>query len=76
MKATVINCKKLSLRKHPWITPDDEAIETDIKAGTEVEVDTNDVVYNWQGRNYYKVKLANGVEGYAPFGALSLKVAK
>lgn len=73
-KATIVGCRKLSLRKHPFESPDiSEEIAADVNSGTVVEVFDDEPVYNWQGRGYKKVRLANGTEGYAPEGALKMK---
>lgn len=62
--ATVINCKRLSIRKHPWVTPYAEDVIGTVKAGDTLQVDTDDKVYSWDDKEFYKVDFGSN-SGYA-----------
>lgn len=66
MKAKVINCHELGIRRIPWDPNSDKEIFTTIKAGEEVDVIELDPTYfSWDGREFYKVQTSSGVIGYA-----------
>ena len=74
LKAKVINCKNLGIRRDPSITPIcDEVIET-IDQGAIVELpDSSPIIeYSWDDRKFYKVITTSGKEGYANVKCLEI----
>jgi hypothetical protein len=63
--AEVINCKSLSIRADPENVERYEDIVETVKVGTHLTVDTDDAVYSWNDRLYYKVCVADEKKGYA-----------
>lgn len=70
-KATIVNCKKASIRRVPWIPLyfkeivgiRDGATGTntgEIKQGSTINVDLDQVCYDWTGRKFYKVQTPSG----------------
>ena len=69
-KVQIVNCKSASIRKTPWIPRHSKDI-VDIKKamsspdsivtnGDTIEIDTEDICYDWTGRKFYKVKHPHG----------------
>lgn len=71
--ATIRNCKTCGVRKDPTDPNEDDVLVDQLKVGTKVQVDPEDVVYNWQGRKFLKVKLTGGKEGYICRDLLEVK---
>lgn len=72
-KATVVNCKKLSIMKDPSCEETyGETVEI-VPAGTVLKVDTTDTCWSWTDKQYYKVKTSTGAEGYAITDGLLIK---
>lgn len=65
MKAKVVNCKKLGIRKAPWIPEEDPEIVAVIPKGEVVTIKSFREVYDWTGKRFYKIETESGVEGYA-----------
>jgi len=69
-KVKIVNCRRASIRKKPWVPLHSEEIvgvrdgpiETTntVKSGDTIEVDTNNVVYDWTDRKFYKVRNPDG----------------
>lgn len=69
-KVKIINCKEASIRRTPWNPLHDKDISgirkgvsnnsNKVSIGSTIEIDTNEVSYNWQGRKFYKVKNPRG----------------
>jgi hypothetical protein len=70
MKARVVNCKELGIRKTPWIPQDKPEIITTIPQGEIVEVKSLAKVYDWTGRRFYRIETQTGIEGYGIVDAL------
>ena len=68
--AQVVNCKKASIRRTPWIPLHDEEISgymdgssddsKTVSSGKTIDIDTEEVVYDWTGRKFFKVKRPKG----------------
>lgn len=64
-KATIVNCRRASIRKTPWIPWHDKELSgvrfgpndsnDTIVMGDVVDVDTDQVTYDWTGRKFYKI---------------------
>lgn len=61
--AKTVGSKKISVRRHPDIPGDLDVVET-LDLGETIRVDTDDILYDWTGRMYYKVMTLNYNEGY------------
>ncbi len=69
-KASIVNCRRASIRRTPWIPLHAEDIagirdgpidkEGSVSKGDTVEIDDEDVVYDWTGRKFYKIKHPSG----------------
>jgi hypothetical protein len=65
MKAKIINCKKAGVREAPWLAPpDDEIIIEEIDKGEEIEILDKSDMYNWTGKQFYKIETPHGKIGY------------
>lgn len=62
-KVKIVNCKKASLRRAPWITPISKDVVGEIQNGEVIEIDESDVSYDWTDRKFYKAKAVIG-EGW------------
>ena len=58
--ATIVNCKRASIRKAPWITPFAEDIVETMEQGRSIAIDQNEIAYDWTGRKFYKVPKFKG----------------
>lgn len=58
-----VGSKKISVRRHPDIPDDLDVVET-LGLGEGIRVDTDDILYDWTGRMYYKVMTLSYNEGY------------
>lgn len=66
MKAKVINCHELGVRRAPWYPELDNEVVEVIQAGESIEVlEPDHLYYGWTGRAYYHVLTAKGLAGYA-----------
>ena len=64
-KASIVNCRRASIRRTPWIPLHAEEIsgirdgpinkEGSVLKGDTIEIDTDEVSYDWTGRKFYKV---------------------
>lgn len=69
-KVHIINCKKASIRRTPWIPWHDKEIvgiqngvddsTTSVSKGSTIEIDPTSVCYDWSGRKFYKVNRPKG----------------
>lgn len=69
-KASIVNCRRASIRRTPWIPLHAEDItgirdgptdkEGSVSKGDTVEIDDEDIVYDWTGRKFYKIKHPSG----------------
>lgn len=71
--ATIRNCKTCGVRKDPTYPNGDDVLVDRLKEGAKVEVDTEDITCNWQGRKFLKAKLTGGKEGYICRDLLEVK---
>ena len=74
LKAKIVNCKKLGIRKDPSITSIyKETIEVvDGKETIELADNPPIPVYGWDDRKFYKVVTPSGKEGYANVECLEI----
>lgn len=74
LKAKVINCKKLGIRKDPSVTPFCEDVIETVAQGEFVELTESDPIaeYSWDDRKFYKVSTPSGKEGYANVKCLEI----
>ena len=61
--AKTVGSKKISVRSHPDIPGNLDVVET-LGLGEGIRVDTDDILYDWTGRMYYKVMTLSYNEGY------------
>ena len=64
-KVRIINCRRASIRKHPWIplkekdivdTVDgSDAINDTVKKGSYITIDLDNICYDWKNRKFYKI---------------------
>ena len=64
-KVTIVNCRKASIRRTPWIPWHDKdltgvrdgpsIVNGSVKMGDSIEIDTEQISYDWTGRKFYKV---------------------
>ena len=69
-KVTIANCRRASIRATPWIPMRHSAIvgirdgpvdeKHTAKKGEMLEVDLEQVCYDWTGRKFYKVRRPEG----------------
>lgn len=69
-KVKIVNCRRASIRKKPWVPLHSEEIvgirdgpietENTIKLGDTIEIDTDRVSYDWTDRKFYKVRNPDG----------------
>lgn len=69
-KASIVNCRRASIRRTPWIPLHAEDISgirdgpieenSTVKKGDTIEIDTDEVTYDWTGRKFYKVRSPEG----------------
>lgn len=65
MKAKIINCKKAGVREAPWVTPpDDSIIIEEIAAGEELEILDKNNMFDWTGKQFYRIETPTGKIGY------------
>lgn len=57
---TIVNCKKASIRKVPWIPLYDKEIIAEKKVGDSIEIDSSKICYDWKNRKFYKVVNSRG----------------
>ena len=73
MKAKVVNCHELGIRRIPWDPNSDKEVFTTVKAGETLEVlDAPTTYFSWDGREFYRVELSNGMIGYALIACLEV----
>ena len=72
MKVKVVNCKKLGIRKTPWIPEEDPEIVYTANKGEILELKSYDVVYDWTGRKFLEVETQSGIKGYGAKKALEI----
>ena len=65
LKAKIVNCKKLGIRKDPSIT-------SIYKETIELADNPPIPVYGWDDRKFYKVVTPSGKEGYANVECLEI----
>lgn len=68
--AMIVNCKKAAIRRTPWIPLHDKEIAgymdgssddvNTVSRGKRIDVDIDEIVYDWTGRKFYKVKAPKG----------------
>lgn len=80
VKVKIVNCKKASIRRHPWIpllTKDVVDIKDGVddntnivSIGSTIEIDPTEVCYDWTDRKFYRVKNPKGwiYEGCVDYG--------
>ena len=66
----IANCKRASIRNKPWIPMRRKEIvgirdgptdnDNTVKAGDTIDVDLEDVCYDWTDRKFYKVRNPEG----------------
>lgn len=61
--AKSVGSKKISVRRHPDIPGNLDVVET-LGSGEGIRVDTDDILFDWTGRMYYKVMTLSYNEGY------------
>lgn len=69
-KVQIVNCKSASIRRTPWIPLHAEDIvdikssmrnsDSKVPSGTTIEIDTDQICYDWTDRKFYKVKNPHG----------------
>lgn len=69
-KVKIVNCKRASIRRTPWIPLRDKDIvgikdasinsENTVNAGSTIEIDQDNICYDWTDRKFYKVKNPDG----------------
>lgn len=69
-KATIANCRRASIRSTPWIPIRRKEIvgirdgpvdnSNTVRQGDSIEVDLEDVCYDWTDRKFYKVRNPEG----------------
>ena len=69
-KVKIVNCRRASIRKKPWVPLHSEEIvgirdgpietENTIKLGDTIEIDTDQATYDWTDRKFYKVRNPDG----------------
>jgi hypothetical protein len=67
---TIANCRTASIRRAPWIPLYDKDIvgirdgpqcdSNTVKMGQTIEIDTDEICYDWTGRMFYKTKRPRG----------------
>ena len=57
---TIVNCKKASIRKTPWIPLHEKEIVAEKKFGDSIEIDPSKICYDWKNRKFYKVVNSRG----------------
>lgn len=72
-KAKIVNCHELSIRKDPTNTIDSECVSSTIKSSEEIVVDTSEIIYSWDDKEFYKVVSSGEVIGYARIDCLEIK---
>ena len=70
IKAKIDNCNKASIRKAPWIPIHSKEIvgirdgpiekNNTFKQGESIEINIEDICYDWTGRKFYKVRNPEG----------------
>lgn len=82
-KARIVNCRRASIRKTPWIPLHSEEIsgirdgpvetEKTVLQGDLIEIDTAQICYDWTDRKFYKVRNPDGwiYEGCVDLGGSS-----
>lgn len=68
-KVKIVNCKKASLRRAPWITPISEDVVGEIQNGEVIEIDESNTAYDWTDRKFYKANAVIG-EGWIHEGVV------
>lgn len=58
--AKIANCRTASIRKFPWLTYLDEEIVAEVPEGDTVEIDPDDICYDWTDRKFYRTKNPSG----------------
>lgn len=70
-RVTIVNCKTASIRRTPWIPLYDKEIvgirdgpvyndDSLVKAGESIEIDPDNICYDWKNRKFYKVRIPDG----------------
>ena len=69
-KVTIANCRRASIRRKPWVPIHSEEIvgirdgpiekDGSLKLGESLEIDIEDICYDWTGRKFYKVRNPEG----------------
>lgn len=67
---TITNCCRASIRRKPWIpTHSNEIVgirdgptyrDNTVKQGDSLEIDLENICYDWTGRKFYKVRNPDG----------------
>lgn len=72
-KMVVYNCKEAAIQKDPT-DPDLLDVEIgEVKAGTEIMVDTSRIYWSWNDKQYYKCDFGpNPEEGYISTGVVKV----
>lgn len=74
LKAKIVNCKKLGIRKEPSITSIYKEIVEVVDGKEIIELADNPPIptYGWDDRKFYKVLTPSGKEGYANVECLEI----
>lgn len=79
-QARIANCKTASIRRTPWIPLHSEEIvgirdgpkedQKTVRQGQYVEIDLDDICYDWTDRRFYKIRNPEGwiYEGVVDYG--------
>lgn len=63
--AKVVNTKLASIRRDPWIVTAEGTVVKTIAGGSQVTIDTENVVYDYRDVKYYAVLgILGAVDGY------------
>lgn len=53
MQTFKITQKAISIRRHPWITNDYEAVLTELHPGDVISYNPNNICYDWTNERFY-----------------------
>ena len=81
-KTRIVNCRVASIRRTPWIPLHDKDIvgirdgpkldygDQTVQNGSIIEIDTEQVCYDWTDRKFYRVRNPDGwiYEGVVDYG--------
>lgn len=82
VKTSIVGCRSASIRRTPWIPLHDTEIvgirdgpkmendETNIQNGSVIEIDPEEICYDWTDKKFYKVRNPEGwiYEGVIDYG--------